>query len=101
MPSPVLWGVPENVKERFGVRLSDLKITPRMAQFEYDFPPAEVVELFKTYFGPTVMAFKAIPPEKHEAYRTDLEELWTEHNTAEENETHVKSEYLEVIGTKK
>ena len=101
MPSPVLWGVPENVKERFGDRLSDLKMTPRMAQFEYDFPPAEVVELFKTYFGPTVMAFKAIPLEKHEAYRTDLEELWTEHNTADENETHVKSEYLEVIGTKK
>ena len=100
MPSPVLWGVPENVQERFGDSLTDLEMTPRMAQFEYDFPPAEVVELFKTYFGPTVMAFKAIPAENHEAYRSDLEALWAEHNTAEGNETHVKSEYLEVIGTK-
>jgi ubiquinone/menaquinone biosynthesis C-methylase UbiE len=101
MPSPVLWGVPENVKERFGDKLTDLKMTPRMAEFEYDMPPAGVVDLFRNYFGPTVMAFKAIPPENHEAYRSDLEALWSEHNTADGNETHVKSEYLEVIGTKK
>jgi ubiquinone/menaquinone biosynthesis C-methylase UbiE len=101
MPSPVLWGVPDTVKERFDDRLGNLQLTPRMAQFEYDFPPADVVELFKTYFGPTVMAFKAIPPENHEAYRSDLEALWAEHNTAEGDQTQVESEYLEVIGTKR
>ena len=101
MPSPVLWGVADTVKERFGDRLKDLKMTPRMAEFEYDMPPGEVVELFKTYFGPTVMAFKAISPDKHDAYRSDLEALWAEHNTAEGDETHVKGEYLEVIGTKR
>lgn len=100
MPSPVLWGVPETVEERFSGRLADLRMTPRMARFEYDMTPAEVVELFRNYFGPTVMAFKAIPPENHEAYRSDLEALWAEHNTAEGNGTHVSSEYLEVIGTK-
>src|SRR5688572_29915190 len=34
MPSPVLWGVPENVQERFGDKLTDLKMTPRMARSE-------------------------------------------------------------------
>ena len=101
MPSPVLWGVPDTVRERFGDRLTNLQMTPQMAQFEYDLSPAGVVDLFRTYFGPTVMAFKVIPAEKHEAYRTDLEALWAEHNTAEGDQTHVKSEYLEVIGTKK
>jgi ubiquinone/menaquinone biosynthesis C-methylase UbiE len=101
MPSPVLWGVTDTVKERFGDWLTDLRMTPRMAEFEYEFPPADVVKLFETYFGPTVMAFKAIPPEKHQDYRNDLEALWAEHNTADGNETRVKSEYLEVIGTKK
>lgn len=101
MPPPVLWGVPENVTERFSDGVSDLKMNPQMADFDYNFPPAEVVELFKTYFGPTVMAFKAIPPENHEAYRSDLESLWTEHNTAADARTEVKSEYLEVIATKK
>lgn len=98
MPPPVLWGVPETVRERFGDRLTDLQMTPRMAQFEYDMTPAEVVDLFRNYFGPTVMAFKAMPSEDHEAYRSDLESLWAEHNTADGNQTHVKGEYLEVIG---
>ncbi|HKX83345.1 MAG TPA: class I SAM-dependent methyltransferase [Pyrinomonadaceae bacterium] len=101
MPPPVQWGIPEMVKERFGDRVTDLTTTPVMAEFDYDFPPAEVVELFKTYFGPTVMAFKAIPPENHEAYRSDLESLWSQHNTATDGTTHVQSEFLEVIATKK
>jgi len=101
MPPPVLWGVPDTVRERFGDKLANLKMTPRMAHFEYDFAPPEVVDLFKTYFGPTVMAFKAIAPENHDDYRRDLEGLWAENNSAEGNATRVDSEYLEVIGTKK
>jgi ubiquinone/menaquinone biosynthesis C-methylase UbiE len=101
MPAPVLWGVPETVAERFGDHVTDLQMTLQMAEFRYEMSPAEVVDLFRTYFGPTVMAFKAIAPENHEAYRSDLEALWAEHNTSGGVETHVKSEYLEVIATKK
>ncbi len=101
MPPPVLWGVPETVAERFGERVSDLKMTPVMAEFDYEESPAGVVELFRAYFGPTIMAFKAIAPENHESYRSDLESLWAEHNTATDGGTEVKSEYLEVVATKK
>ncbi|MCC6328600.1 MAG: class I SAM-dependent methyltransferase [Acidobacteria bacterium] len=101
MPPPVLWGVPETVAERFGDNLTNLRTTPRMAEFEYDFPPAQVVEHFRTYFGPTVMAFKAIAPEDHEAVRSDLESLWSEHNQRSDGTTFVEGEYLEVIGTKR
>src|SRR5215207_7700963 len=41
MPPPVLWGDPETVKERFGDRVSDLKLTTRMAEMIYDMPPSE------------------------------------------------------------
>ena len=47
------------------------------------------------------MAFKAIPEDKHEAFRSDTEALWQQNNTANDGTTHVKSEYLEVIATKK
>ncbi len=100
MPPPVLWGIPDTVRERFGDRVTDLRMTPRMAEFEYEISPAEVVELFRTYFGPTIMAFKAIPPENHEAYRSDLESLWKEHNKSDGDNTSVSSEYLEVIANK-
>ena len=101
MPPPVLWGVPDIVKERFGESVTNLTTTPRLADMKFEYRPAEVVEHFRTYFGPTVMAFKAIPPEQHEAYRSDLESLWTENNTATDGTTHVKSEFLEVVATKK
>jgi hypothetical protein len=47
------------------------------------------------------MAFKLIAPENHEAYRSDTEALWTKNNSATDGTTLVKSEYLEVIATKK
>lgn len=101
MPPPVLWGVPDEVKARFGDRVSDLQMTPQMADMKFDFPPDEVVALFKKYFGPTVMAFKALDPSRHEELTDDLLSLWTENNVAADGKTHAKGEYLEVIGTKK
>lgn len=101
MKPPVLWGVPETVAERFGDNVTDLKTTPRLADMIFEYGPAEVVEHFRQYFGPTVMAFKAIPPEDHEAFRTDTEALWALNNTATDGTTLVKSEYLEVIAKKK
>ena len=101
MPSPVLWGVPEEVTTRLGNKVTELKMTPRIADMIFEYGPAEVVEHFRTYFGPTVMALKAIPEENHEDFRSDSEALWTQNNTATDGTTLVKSEYLEVIATKK
>src|SRR5688500_11807624 len=43
MPSPVLWGVPDEVASRFRDKFSDLTMTPRMADMTFAFGPAEVV----------------------------------------------------------
>jgi ubiquinone/menaquinone biosynthesis C-methylase UbiE len=101
MPPPVLWGDPETVKERLGDRVTDLKMTPVMADMIFEYGPAEVVEHFRRFFGPTVMAFKAIPQDQREAFRSDIEEHWTAHNSATDGTTLTKSEFLEVIATKK
>ena len=100
MPSPVLWGVEETVKERFGENVSSLEMTPREAVFIYPFSPAEVVEHFRLYYGPTQKAFGALDETGRTALRKDLENLWTEHNRATDGTTEVASEYLEVITTK-
>lgn len=101
MPPPVLWGVPEMVKERFGDGVSDLQMNARMADMVFEYGPADVVEHFKRYFGPTVMALNAMGEENHEAFTADLLQLWTENNTKTDGTTHAKGEYLEVIATKK
>jgi SAM-dependent methyltransferase len=96
-PPPVKWGDEETVRERFQDGVSHLKLTRRLYPFRYPFPPAQVVEFFRTYYGPSYKAFAALGPEGQAALRQDLETLWTEHNSATDGTTSVEAEYLEVI----
>ncbi len=100
MPPPVLWGNEDTVRERFGDNIIDLKMTRRMYQMKYPFPPAEVVEFFRTYYGPTNRAFAVLEPDKQAALRSDLEDLWSAHNQASDGETEVQAEYLEVVSVR-
>ena len=96
MPSPILWGTEDKVRERLADGISDLKMIRRKITFTYPFPPAEVVEHFRKYFGPTQKAFESLDANGQAALRIDLEQLWTEHNHATDRTTEVESEYLEV-----
>jgi len=97
MPAPVKWGEEETVRERFKDGISHLKLSRRLYPFRYPFPPSQVIEFFRTYYGPSHKAFAALDPEKQAALRRDLETLWAEHNSATEGTTSLESEYLEVI----
>jgi hypothetical protein len=97
MASPVKWGDEEIVRERFEDGIAHLKLSRRLYPFRYPFPPPEVVEFFRTYYGPSYKAFAALDAEKQSALRGDLDQLWTEHNTATNGTTFIESEYLEVV----
>jgi SAM-dependent methyltransferase len=100
MPPPVLWGDEETVRRRFGAGVSDLRLARRVCHLRFPFPPAEVVEFFRRYYGPTQRTFDALGAEGQAALRKDLEALWSEHNRAGDGTTHVEGEYLEVVATK-
>jgi ubiquinone/menaquinone biosynthesis C-methylase UbiE len=100
MPSPLLWGVHENVRQRFGEGISRLEAKPQMCRFTFPFSPAEVVEHFRKYYGPTQKAFGAIDESKQAALRKDLEQLWSSNNSASDGTTIVDSEYLEVLAVR-
>ncbi len=100
MPSPVLWGDEATVRERLGHGLSDLNLTRRQYLFTYPFPPSEVVEVFRLYYGPTNRAFASLDTDGQAQLRRDLESLWTTHNRAGADCTTVYGEYLEVIGVR-
>ena len=97
MAPPVKWGDEETVRQRLSDGTSHLKLSRRLYPFRYPFPPSEVVEFFRTYYGPSHKAFAALDPEKQSALRGELEQLWTEHNTATDGTTFIEAEYLEVI----
>ena len=100
MPSPVLWGTQDAVRERLGDRVTDLKMTPIDITFHYPFNPEGVVEHFRTYFGPTQKAFDSLDEAGQAALRKDLVDLWSSANKATDGTTEVDSVYLEVIGKK-
>lgn len=100
MPSPLKWGDEGAVRERLREGVAGLQLTRQMCLFEYPFPPAEVVEFFRVYYGPTQRAFGALDADGQAALRGDLERLWSEHNQAADGTTRVEAEYLEVIATR-
>lgn len=101
MAPPMKWGDEATVRERLGQGLSRLEITRRMYPMNYPFSPAEVVEFFRVYYGPTNRAFATLDAEKQSSLRVDLERLWTENNRASDGSTQVEAEYLVVEGIRR
>src|SRR5262245_18287169 len=100
MPAPVLWGDETVVRERLCQGVSDLKMRRRHYNFTYPFPPAEVVEFFRQYYGPTNRAFALLDANAAQKLREELEALWSAHNRGGDELTEVQAEYLEVIATR-
>jgi ubiquinone/menaquinone biosynthesis C-methylase UbiE len=100
MTSPVLWGVEETVRERLSEGISKVETKLQKITWVFPFSPAEVVEHFRLYYGPTQKAFGALDEDKQAALRKDLEELWSTHNEATDGTTRLEAEYLEVVAVR-
>jgi hypothetical protein len=100
MPSPVLWGDEATVRARVGEGTTDLQVAKRMYPFRYPFPPPEVVEFFRTYYGPANRAFATLDGDGQADLRRDLEQLWSAHNRSRAGGTELDAEYLEIIATR-
>lgn len=100
MPSPLQWGDEVLVKERFQRGIAELNCVKRNYPFAYPFGPAEVVEFYRTYYGPTNRAFGALDEAGQAALRVDLEKLWIDNNEAKDGTTRYQSEYLLVTALK-
>ena len=100
-PSPMDWGDVTTVRSRLQHGFSSVRLTRRMAMMRYPFPPAETVEFFRQYYGPTQRAFASLDAPAQAALRRDLVELQTANNTAGIHDTtEVAAEYLEVVAVR-
>jgi SAM-dependent methyltransferase len=100
LPKPVLWGMENIVKERFAAVGCSVETHRCMVHFKYPFPPAQVVEFFRQYFGPTQVAYSRLDDAGKAAMSRELEKLWTDHHDGPDGHSHVQAEYLEVRATK-
>lgn len=97
IPAPVEWGMEDKAHDRLRPYSSDIRTSPRMAEFDFPFPPSQVVRFFREYFGPTKLAFDRLDEKTQAAYAADLETLYREHNEADGERTRIRGEYLEVV----
>jgi SAM-dependent methyltransferase len=101
VPSPMDWGNEATVRTRLGHGFTEVRLTHRIALMRYPIPPAETVEFFRRYYGPTRQAFASLDTFAQAALRRELVDLQTAYNIAKTpNTTEVAAEYLEVVAVR-
>jgi SAM-dependent methyltransferase len=98
--SPALWGNPARLEELFGQHGVTITTTARIYAFRYR-SPEHWLDVFRTYYGPTLKTFAALPPEAQSALASDLLALVYRFNQADDGTMVTPSEYLEVVVTRR
>ena len=97
---PSLWGTELHLRTLFGDVASKIEINPRAFNFRYR-SAKHFIEVFRTWYGPVLKTFAALPAEKAAALERDLTELLNGLNKRGADALVVPSEYLEVIITRR
>lgn len=100
--SPMLWGVEEQVMDRFGkagIAKDNISFVKDAFTFRAPYSPAEFVNRFRLFYGPTMNAFEAAEKNgKAEDLQGELEELFNRHNeSANPGNTSITANFLRVI----
>ncbi len=95
-----LWGSDERVRELFDDGVSSLSFKDGAITITF-LSPEHFADFFITNYGPTLKASEALDGERKEAFRRDLVELATRHNSRTDGTAALEWTYLLVIATKR
>lgn len=96
---PVLWGTEERLRELFDDGISDLRVERLPARQAFR-SADHFVEFFRTYFGPSKVAFEKVGEEGAAALEADLLAVLEAENTAGDRALVLKPNYLQVVATR-
>src|SRR4026209_1040045 len=99
--SPMLWGLEEHVTDRFGkagIPKENISFANDTFTFNAPYSPAEFVETFKNYYGPTMNAFEAAEKNSRTTeLQQELENLFNSQNkSGSNNTTSIPATFLRV-----
>jgi len=98
---PVLWGDEAYQRELFRESAASVTAYPRTAIFRYR-SAEENVEFFRTYYGPTLLAFEALPAEQQAALNDGLIALVQRYDrNAGSGPVAIAADYLETVIVRK
>jgi hypothetical protein len=68
---PTRWGVGDHLQALFGAAASRITVTPREFVFRYR-SPEHWIQVFRTWYGPTLKAYGALAPDAQLQLTADL-----------------------------
>jgi SAM-dependent methyltransferase len=96
----VAWGDEERVAELLGAHCSTLQFSRETCPFR--FPSADAcVEYFRTWYGPTVAAFRAVGEDGRAQLESELAAVFAAHDCAADATLGMDVEYLEVFAVRR
>ncbi len=103
--SPMLWGIESHIVERFekaGIAKENIKAVKDTFVFNAPCSPAEFVQMFKLYYGPTMNAFEAADKNgKAAGLQHELEQLFKSQNqSGTEGHTSIPATFMLVTVTR-
>jgi ubiquinone/menaquinone biosynthesis C-methylase UbiE len=97
--SPLRWGTEDGLRELFGDGVSELRVERRKARQAFR-SVDHFLEFFRTYFGPTKVAYERVGPEGEEALTSDFRAYLEQNNVAGDRALVLEPEYLQVVATR-
>ena len=99
------WGIENNVIERFGaagIPKDSISFVRDTYTFGFGSPPAQLVDAFRKYYGPTMNAFEAAEKNgRSEDLKKELDDLFNSQNkSAAAGATLIPATYLRVTVTR-
>ena len=93
------WGTEDGLRELYGNGVRTLRVEKRIVR-QYFRSIDHAVDMFRTYFGPTVRAFEIVGEAGAEELARDLREVFTRYNRVDDGTAAIESAYLLSIATR-
>lgn len=100
LDAPVEWGVEANYRKWLGPHASEI-VAHRQAVHFRALSASHWVEFMKTYFGPAIRAFESSAAGAQQKLSDEMAALISEFNSATNGTILARSEYLEIVATKR
>jgi ubiquinone/menaquinone biosynthesis C-methylase UbiE len=96
---PLRWGTEEGLEALLGDGAASITSQPRPA-LQYYRSVDHAVEVFSSYFGPTLRALDAVGPERAGNVLADLAEVFSRYNRATDGTAVVENTYLQTVAVR-
>lgn len=102
-PSPLLWGVPGHVRERFGDGVTAVEATPGTLVVDHFATPREMSAYYREYFGPILATDAALGDDhaRRDALARDLDAFAERTNAGAPDDAVYRYDYMRIVARRR